>query len=152
MHAHPCSLWLTLALSGSLFLSLWLILAHSLWLSLALSLALLGAYWLTRSLLGSPRCAWVATAFPALVTRLFWTNPLYNSSAISSWSGLFKRDGNRRLNDIKLEAYSAKSAFSLDVQKPDIKQDKNLSEQGNYSLRRPPKLIIPQAVIVHSQF
>ena len=27
-----------------------------------------------------------------------------------------------------------------------------LEEQGNYWLRRPPKLIIPQAVIVHSQF
>ena len=28
----------------------------------------------------------------------------------------------------------------------------NKIEQGNYSLRRPPKLIIPQAVKVHSQF
>ena len=103
------SLWLSLAHSGSLSGSLSHIGAHfdSVWRTLALFKALSGDYWLTRSLLRSARCGRMATVFPALVTRLFRTNPLYNSSAISSWLGLFKRDGNRRLNDIKLEPYSA---------------------------------------------
>ena len=61
-----------------------------------------------------------------LVTRFYWTD-LFDICPIPSWSEFLKGDGKSNLKDIKLESYSAKSASSLDMQKPNNKT-KNIPE------------------------